>query len=96
MQEGLYAVSSQTSNPEFAKLLSPNLQCVSFDFFAKPKFTSKLNELILNSYRGFILILLNIIFKLTIAPIVLPEKAPFSAPTELSESLNNFSNRMRA
>lgn len=87
VQEGLYDISSQTSNPEFAKLLSPNLQCVSFGFFAKPKFTNKLNELILNSYRGFILILLNIIFKL---------KASFFASTEPSESQKNFVNRMHA
>jgi uncharacterized membrane protein len=96
MQEELYDLSAQTSNLEFAKLLSPNLQCVSFGFFARSKSKNIINEWILNSYRGFILILLNIIFKLIIAPIVLSEKASFFASTELSESQKNFVKRMHA
>jgi hypothetical protein len=96
VQAELYEFSSETSKAEFSKLLSPNLPCVSSGFFARPKFGSKLKDLMLNTYREFILLLLNIIFKLIESPI--PAKTSFLSPQphQSNESQNNFAYRMRA
>lgn len=95
VQAELYEFSSEISKPEFSKLLSPNLPCVSSAFFAKPKFGSKLKVLMLNTYREFIVLLLNIIFKLIASPI--PVKNTFLSvqPPQPDESKNYFAYRMR-
>lgn len=81
---GIYDLSFEDSKPEFFKLLSPNLQqYASPGFFAKLKFKSKLNKLILKNYRDFILILF-FIWTLICSLII------------LSESRNSFGYGMRA
>lgn len=104
----LYDLNVKISKNDFSEFLSPDLSCVPYkfvsqglpysssSFFAKPTFESKISEL-LNSYRNFILALLNILFKLIFPPIPLPGKSSFlTQSTESSESQNSFAYRLRA
>lgn len=95
VQAELYGLNSAASEPEFSKLLSPNLRCVSSGFFKKPKLKSKLSEFIINNCQDFILILFKILLNFC-SPIVFFEKASYLAQTESYESQNSFAYRMRA
>lgn len=95
VQAELYELNSQTSKPEFSKLLYPNLQCVSCSFFKKTSYKDKLDEFIINKYQAFILILFKIILNFC-SPIVLPEKSFSLIQAPLNELKNSFAYRMRA
>lgn len=95
VQAELYGLSSTSSEPQFFKLLSPNLSCVSPGFFKKPKLKSKLREFIINNYQDFILILFKILLNFS-SPIVLPEKAPSFMQVSSTDPQNNFAQKMRA
>ncbi|WP_342227566.1 hypothetical protein [Rickettsiella endosymbiont of Rhagonycha lignosa] len=89
VQSELFDFSSKTHFPEFSKLLTPDLPWASPGFFKKYGFKNQIYDLILENYRDFILILLNIISKLIFSPLAL------SPPAESYESQNNFAFRMR-
>lgn len=102
VQSDLYGLSSlNIDKPRSFKLLCPELPLSIPDpkssiFFSKPTLKSKINNLALNTYREFILLLLNIIFNLISSPI--PVKSPFlgSHQPRSNESNNSFAYRMRA
>ena len=90
----LYELTA-TSEPEFSKLLSPSLQCVSSGFFKKPKLKSKLSEFTINNYQAFIIILFKILLNFC-SPIILPEKASSLTKGLSTEAENSFAYRMLA
>ena len=94
VQAELYGLTA-TSEPEFSKLLSPNLECDSSGFFKKPKFKSKVSEFIINNYQDFIIILLKILLNFC-SPIIVSEKTSFSSPGLPTEPQISFACRMRA
>lgn len=95
VQADFYALNSPTTEPEFAKLLSPNLQCVSSGFFKKTNLKTKISEIIINNYQDFIIILLKILLNFC-SPIVLPEKNPALIQAPATDPQNSFAYRMRA
>lgn len=89
VQSDLYGLSSlNVGNLDFSKFLTPELP-LSIPkepmFFTKPRFKSSIHNIVLNSYREFILLLFNIIFNLIVS----------LQPRHSNDPQNNFSQKMR-
>ncbi|WP_342147483.1 hypothetical protein [Rickettsiella endosymbiont of Aleochara curtula] len=95
VQRQLYELSSRSSHPEFSKFLSPELRYALPKLFENPRTKSKVKNLILNSYREFMLLLFNIVFYLISSSI--PAKTSFLPPQphQSDESPDVFAYRMR-
>lgn len=96
VQRQLYELSSGSAQPEFRKFLYPELKYALPRLFENPRTKSKVKNLILNSYREFMLLLFNIVFHLISSSI--PAKNTFLSPQlhQSDESEKRFINGMRA